>query len=946
VEFLLFGEVQVRAGGQSLDVGTRRQQAVLAALAVDAPRPVTIEALVDRVWNDTPPAEARNVVYSHVSRIRRMLRHGAGAGEVAPRIERRLAGYALDVDPDRVDLIRFTRLADRGLDPRCTDADRASLLGAALQLLSRGAPLGGVPGAWADQVRDSWHRRRLATVVGWALAELRLGRPELVISPLADLAAEHPLAESLEEALMRALHAAGRSAEAIERYAALRRRLADHLGVDPGSELQTLHEALLRGALPVAVSPAPVPDNDPSPAQLPPDVLVFAGRDRELRRLDRVAVADERGTALITITGTAGVGKTALAVHWAHRTRERFPDGQLYVNLRGFDPTGSPLNPAEAVRGFLDALEVRPERIPASFEAQVGLYRSLLAQRRTLVLLDNARDAEQVRPLLPGASGSAVVVTSRDQLTSLVADGAHPVTLGLLDGAEARELLAYRIGAARVVAEPAAVEKILSLCARLPLALSVVAARAALHPGFPLAALAGELAGPQMWPVPAGQEDDARAVLPSFAGAGPQTDPRAVFSWSYRQLSEAAAGVFRLLGLHPGSDVTVPAAASLAARPVAEMRPLLAELARAHLVEEHTLGRYTSHDLLRAYAAELAESLDGDDQRHAASRRVLAYYVHTSDAADALIDPHRDAAPSVPAMPAGVVAESLTGREQALAWLAAERPVLITVLRRSAGFDAEGWHLAWALRRFLAYHCHWQDEVVALTLGLAAAQRMGDLGREAFAYCYLGCAQAHFGRFDIARGHLQSALDRYRDVGDPVGQARVHHLFAWMLEQQGRDHEALAHAQAELDLYRAVGHLVGQAKALNAVGWFHSRLGDHERAVEHCQRALRLQRDLGDRLGEAGTLDSLGYAHHRLDQHAWAFTHYRAAATLYRELGHRYHEADVLNSLGDAYQATGDTPAAAAAWQAAHDLWSDLGTVNLDHVRAKLARLSALDAGA
>ncbi|AVT33659.1 hypothetical protein C6361_34170 [Plantactinospora sp. BC1] len=933
MEFLLLGEVQVRADGAGVDAGTPRQRAVLAALAVDAPRPVTIETLVDRVWDEEPPVEARNVVYSHVSRLRRMLRRAGGSA--APQIARRPSGYAFEVEPDRIDLHRFGRLAGRGTDPLCPDRERVDTLGAALRLW-RGVPLAGLTGAWAERVRDTWQRRRLDAAVAWALARVRLGQPESAVTVLTELAVEYPLAEALEEALMRALHAAGRDAEAIARYATLRERLADQLGVEPGAGLRTLHQALLRGTLPPAVRTPGASRRPVTPLQLPPDVLVFAGRERELAQLEEAVAATERhGTALMIVTGTAGVGKTALAVRWAHRVRDRFPDGQLYVNLRGFDPTGTPLEPAEALRGFLDALGVPPEGVPAGLQARAGLYRSLLADRHTLVVLDNARDADQVRPLLPAAAGSAAVVTSRDQLTALVAGGARPVTLGLLDRVEAGDLLARRIGVRRMVDEPGAVDDIISCCARLPLALSIVAARAVLHPHFPLSTLAAELVG--------GHGGPPQARLLPFAAAGPQADPRTVFSWSYLRLTPAAAALFRMLGVHPGPDLTVPAAASLAGRPLADARTSLAELARAHLVEEHLPGRYGCHDLLRAYAAELAETVDSPADRRATAGRMLTHYAHTADAADALIDPHRDVPAGVPSVPAGVRPEPVTGNAQALAWFTAERPVLLAVLRRVAGFDAEAWHLAWAMRRFLAYQCHWQDEIEALTTALGAARRMGDSSREGFAHCYLACTQVHFGRTDLVRRHLASALDCYRNAGDSAGQARTHHVLAWTLDAAHRYSEALAHAEAELDLYRTIGHRAGQARALNAVGWFHTRLGEHHAAVAQCEEALRLQRQLGDRLSQAGTLDSLGYARHQLGQHDLAFAHYRAAAGLYRSLGHRYYEANVLTALGDACQATGDTAAARRAWQAALDNLVLLRHVDANGLRTRLAALSTVD---
>ncbi|GIH06072.1 SARP family transcriptional regulator [Rhizocola hellebori] len=921
VEFRLLGEVAVWAAGQPLDVGTPRQQAVLAALLVDARRPVAVETLIDRVWADGTPTEARNVLYSHLSRIRRLLRQVAG-GAVA-HIERRHAGYVLDVDPDLVDLHRFRRLVEQGRDPRGDDAARSAALHQALALW-RGRPLAALTGQWAAQVRASCDQQRLDAAMHWARAELNLGHPATVLGVLPDLVAEHPLVEPLEGLLMRALHAAGRGAEALDRYSGLRQRLADQLGTDPSEEMRTLHQALLRGELPAVARPEPVTVAPAlaTPAQLPQDVSCFAGRDRELHRLDAL-LAEPGTTTMIVIDGTAGIGKTALAVRWAHRVAGRFPDGQLYLNLRGFDPTGSPVTAAEALRALLDGFEVPADRIPAGLEAQAGLYRSLLATRKVLVLLDNARDAEQVRPLLPGSPGCLAAVTSRNQLASLVAAGAHPVTLELLTTTEARELLARRLGGSRVTAEPQAVDAIITACTRLPLALSIVAARAAIHPRFGLAVLADELR-------------EATGRLDELASADPAIDARAVFSWSYRQLSPAAARVFRLLGLHSGPDVATPAAASLAGIPVAKVRPLLAELARAHLVAEHVPGRFACHDLLRAYAAEQTLAIDTDPERSAAIGRGLDHYVHSGYHADRLLNPHPDDVASPTQPPPGITLEHLAGRAQALAWFTAEQPVMLAAIRQSTGLDAQVWQLARTLRRFLSYQGRWHDSIDALSAALEAARRLGDPLQQAYAHRFLGGDYIALGCYEKARPHLDQARDLYSSAGDTVGEAHVHRYFSWMLDRQGLHREAIGYARRALDLFRAAGHRAGQARALNAIGWFHALLGDYEEALHHCRLALELQERFGDRFGQAETWDSLGYANHHLGRHAEAVGCYRTARDLYHEFDDRYNEADTSASLGDAHFAAGDTESACAAWQHALGILDQLGHPAAEEVRHRL----------
>jgi DNA-binding SARP family transcriptional activator/tetratricopeptide (TPR) repeat protein len=942
MEIRLLGEVQVLAAGRLLDVGTPRQQAVLAALAVAPGRPVPIETLIDRVWGDEPPAEARNVLYSHVSRIRQLLRQAAGPGdEPAARLERRHAGYVLEIDPALVDLHRFRLLSDQGRDPSHGMTERASALAEALGLW-RSAPLAGLSGDWVANVREGCYQRRLDTAVHWGRAELRLGRAEVVIDALPSLIAEYPLAEPLECVLMEALHAASRGAEAIDRYAIVRERLGQTLGTDPGQQLQALYEAILRGELAPASGPdqAPAARTAAAPAQLPPDASGFTGREPQLRQLDALAAAGAGGpagsAAIAAIDGMAGIGKTTLAVHWAHQAATRFADGQLYVNLRGFDPNRSPVRPDEAVRGFLDALDVPPERVPATLDAQVGLYRSLLAGRRILVLLDNASDAEQVRPLLPGAPGCMALVTSRSLLAGLVTTaGAVPVTLDLPTVDEARQLLEHRLGAARVTAEPSATDEIVARCARLPLALAIVATRAATQPGLPLATLAAELRA-------------AQGDLGEFTDPDLSSDVRTVFSWSYQQLSPGAARLFRLLGLHPGPDISGPAAASLAGLPIAQVRPLLAELARAHLAER-AAGRYTLHDLLRAYAAELVQEVDTDGQRTAALHQVLSHYVHSADSADQLLNPQRDDPVSPPPVLASVSPEHAADQPQALAWFVAEHRVLLAMIRR-ADDDALAWQLAWTLNRFFAYQGHWHDSVEALTGAMAAARRLAGPLEEACTHHFLGCAYIRLGRFGEADERLREALELYRAAGDTVGEGNTSRHQALLLERQSRYREALGHAEQALALFRTSGHRPGQARTLNAIGWFHAMLGNYPQAIAICEQALDLQREVGDRFGQAETWDSLGYANQRLGRHTEAISCYRTAVGLYQAFDDRYNVADSTASLGDAYYAARDIASAMTAWACAADILEQLHHPDADKVRAKvtgaqLAGAAAADGG-
>lgn len=478
-KFRLLGPVEAYLGGRKVELPRPQLRTVLAVLAAEAGRPVSAETLIDRVWNDDPPAAARGVLYSHIARIRRVLEADAG-----PALVRHAAGYLLQADADDVDLHRFRRLAATAAESHRTDRERAELLDAALALW-RGEPLADVPGEWAARTRLGWQQQRLDAAVGWAQAHLRLGHADRVIGGVRDLLAEFPLAEPLAAAMMRALATAGRDAEALECFAAVRGRLAAELGADPGAELQAVHLAVLRGE--------PRTAGHPQPAQLPLEARGFSGRSRAVAALDAL-LAQQSSTAIVgAISGAAGIGKTALAVHWAHRVAARFPDGQLFVNMRGFNRTGGAADPAATLHGLLCALGVPAAQVPSDMDDRAALYRSVLAGQRVLVVLDNVRDTAQVRPLLPGRAPAFVLVTSRDPLTPLVvAEGAHPVNLDLMSAPEAQALLANRLGRHRVAAEPEAVERIIDGCARLPLALATAAARVQ-QSGFSLAELAAEL---------------------------------------------------------------------------------------------------------------------------------------------------------------------------------------------------------------------------------------------------------------------------------------------------------------------------------------------------------------------------------------------------------------------------------------------------------------------
>jgi tetratricopeptide (TPR) repeat protein/transcriptional regulator with XRE-family HTH domain len=680
------------------------------------------------------------------------------------------------------------------------------------------------------------------------------------------------------------------------------------------------------------------------PRQLPTAVADFVGRSAELRTLTRIldeatgmaagtarvevgiSAAEVAGTVVISaIGGTAGVGKTALALHWAHRVAGRFRDGQLYVNLRGFAPGGALGTPARAVRGFLDALGVPPNRIPADPDAQAGLYRTLLADRQMLIVLDNARDEQQVRPLLPASPGSLVLITSRNQLAGLaIAHGARLVTLDVLAHGEAVLLLTARLGADRAAAEPAAVSEIADLCARLPLALAVAAARAGARPGFPLAALTVELR-------------DAAGRLDALDAGDPAASVRAVFSWSYRELYPESARMFRFLGLHPGSDISVPAAASLAGTDMGKASRLLRELARDCLITEHAPGRFTFHDLLRAYAADQARATDSGPERTAAIGRVLDHYLHTAAHAALTLYPAYEPIALAPPE-SSTVPEQPAGYQQAMAWFDAEHHVLLTAaLTAGCEFDHHAWQLPWAMMPYLQPRGHHQECAAIQRSALAAAVRLGDIAGQAVSSRLLAAACSMLGDYDQALGHYMTSLNLYKRLGDRRGETKVYHGLGQVAERQGHYADALRHAEQALGLYQAIGDKAAEAEMLNNIGWCHAHLGDYQQARAFCRQALARCAEADHLRLEGNIWDSLGYAEHHVGNFAEAAGCYRRALSIAREVGDRWAEADTLIHLGDTRRADGDLHQAREAWQKALDILDELQSPDVGKIRAKLA---------
>ncbi|MFI6033252.1 AfsR/SARP family transcriptional regulator [Streptomyces sp. NPDC051315] len=934
VEFGLLGTIEARWEGGAADLGHMRQRCVLAALLVDVNRAVPVDALIDRVWSDRAPQRVRGTLYGYLSRLRQAL---AAAEAVA--IARRPGGYVLEAEPLSVDLHLFRDLVARART--ADDTQAAHLMRQALGLW-RGEPFTAVDVPWFSDLRQALERERFSAELDYVDVRLRTGRHGELLPELTVRAQEHPLDERLAGQLMLALYRTGRAADALAHYQDIRRRLAQELGADPGPRLRGLHQRILSNdpalSLPEATAqsrPAGRPagaTTSPVPRQLPAPPAHFVGRDAELAVLDKTLAsrAEPRTTMpLSVVCGTGGVGKTWLALRWAHGRQQHFPDGQLFADLRGFTPSGEPADPFMVIRGFLDTLGVDPGRIPAAPDAQAALYRSLLADRHMLVVLDNTRDTEQILPLLPGSPTCTVVITSRDQLTGLTAS--HQVTHLTVDGFDpttARELLAGRLGAERVAAEPDAATALVDRCAGLPLALSVLAARITTNPVCTLTALTEEL-----------RETSTR--LDALGTGESATDVRTVLASSYRALDPDTARVFRQLVQAPGPDITRPAAASLTGLTPARTRTALHLLRTAHLLQEHVHGRFGCHDLLRTYALEVADSVDRAEGR-AARVRILDHYLHTAWSADRLLHPHRDPVRLSPAVD-GVRPEELTTHEQAMEWFTREHPALVAAVHQAArhGHDTHAWQLAWALTTFLTRRGMWSDVAAVHATALAAAARLGDAAAQAESLRALAWERTEAGDHDTARRRLTQALALAQDSDQALSEAHTHLALGWLHEHTGDRPAALHHDQQAVRLFTRLGHRAGMARALNAVAWDHVQQGEHREAVAHCEQAMAVQSELGDLRGQSDTLDTLGYAYQQLGEHSQALACHRRGLELHRALGHRFNEAEALVHLGEVHRAMGDHDAARRALEQALEVYRDI-EVHPSRVEQTRALLDAL----
>ncbi|GIG61201.1 SARP family transcriptional regulator [Longispora fulva] len=885
MEFRLLGTVEATAAGQSVYIGQRRERRLLGILLTRLPHPVGVEQFIDLLWGDEAPLEARAALQVHVSRLRRSL---ADAGV---QLNRAASGYTLNVDPEQVDLHRFRDLCDR---IRTGPRDLPALLAEAGALYQ--GPLLGDDGTerlrralcpWLDELWMSTRESAVETTVR------RGGHP---LAELAELVAAHPVRERLASLQVLALHRAGRRDEALAAFERARSALADQLGLDPGPELRRAYETVLH-------TPAV-----PAPAQLPPGIFDFTGRTEPLAALDGFLTL--RGTVVIsTIAGTGGVGKTALALHWAHRVRDQFPDGQLYVNLHGHSAT-TPVGPMEALGRFLRALGCPPEDIPTEIDEAAARYRSLLADRRILVVLDNAHHPDQVRPLLPASPGSMALVTSRDRLVGLTArDGARRLHLPAFTPEESLALLSGCVGAQRVTAEPWAAAELVALCGHLPLAIRIIAYQVTEVPHLPLAGHVARLRADRLNAL--ALQDDVDTCV------------RATFDLSYAALDPDTARMFRLLGLVPGADFTAEAAGALTGMPAGRARRLLDRLVAGHLVEAHPAGRYAFHDLLREYAAGHGAS---DPESEASVTRLTDWYLHTALAADTVADmlPTQEIMAHPPAPPS-VSPGSFEDRTAALRWLDSERAALVSVVHHCCAHGVE----VTALRvlEALGGHLHlrrWSAEFLATGLALLSATTdASDPRVRVLAHDLVAAAYRITGKFAEAVHHSRQALFWLDNVAGRPDEPRL-------LLNLGRSLRLTGHLAAAADCYRSAAKRyeqdgVGGAKTMfvaGVLGDVYRHTSDFQDSLTFSAEALALAWEVAPPWAPYA-LEAIANVHTECGRHQEGIEHARAALDAAERFEQPFIKPSAFNTLGSALAGLGRPDEAHGAYTDALRLCED-----------------------
>ncbi|GAA2000771.1 tetratricopeptide repeat protein [Catenulispora subtropica] len=936
----MFGGVVIERDGAPLPPGPAQQRAVLALLALAGGQPVGRAALLDALWPVEAPPSAWNIVQTQVKRLRAALEPDRPAHRPSALLPSVGDGYALRLGPDAVDVVRFRTLVEASGEPYRRD-DHATvwrLLGEALDLWTA-EPAADVPQLSGHPWLAALHSVHYAAVARYLDAATALGRGAEVVGLAERTARLHPLDELAQARLIRVYQDAGRRADAFAHFHATRQLLVDQLGVDPGPELTATHQALLlgesagRGAA-VPSSSAP-PLRSGVPAQLPADVPDFVGRAPELAILDQLAAKPRSAAAaagaaasggprptVVVICGPAGVGKTALALRWSHRVADLFPDGCLYIDLQGYGPQ-RPVAPADAAAGFLAALGIPRSELPREPDDLTARLRTTLAGRRMLILLDNARTPAQVRPLLPGTAGCRTVVTSRSDLAGLVArDGARRVVVEALSDGEATGLL-HRLLGARAGDDPESAARLARFCDRLPLALRIAAERVASRPAATLRDLVADF------------EDHQRRLDTLSVGEDEAAAMRAVFSWSYAALAPEAAQAFRLLGLHPGRDFDAFAVAALTGRSVHAAGHVVDQLIRTFLIRQTGDGRLTTHDLLRAYARELAENQESDTDRSAAIARLLDDLCRTAATAmdevypfekyrrprpDGLAHPHRTFADTGP----GSAAVGAVGAEQ---WLTAQTDTLLAAAHLAAdtGLARHVGFLAATLQRHLTTAGRFREMAELQRLAVRLARESGDEDAERIALADLGMACHRLTRYAEAIEHLQKALVMAVGSGDRLVEAGARQGLGMVHYRLGDLDTALAELESALDVARTTGDRVTEGSALGNIGLIREWRGEFEAALAEYHRALALHRETGFRAAEADALNNIAIVHRQAGRYPEAVAHLEQALAVYREVNDRGGEGAALNNLGLANIFTGDWRRAREHLLAALELHRVLG---------------------
>ncbi|HEX4061881.1 MAG TPA: BTAD domain-containing putative transcriptional regulator [Streptosporangiaceae bacterium] len=928
MRFQVLGPLEVWTGDDWASIGAPKWRSLLAALLVNAGQVVSTDRLITEIWSDEPPRGATNLVAVYALKLRRML--GDDDGKL---LRHRAPGYLLAVEPEDVDSLRFGALVASGRRALATQQPEraAALLTEALGLW-RGRPY--MDARASDLVDAEVERLEAAQLDALELsfeAGLGCGQHAEVTPELFRLTADHPLREGLWGLLMRALDAAGRHAEALAAYARAREMIADELGVDPGEALQSLYEEILTEE----AAPHPVVASSP-PMQLPADIADFTGRGEDVDRLCEL-VPDEAGDGgavkIAAVTGAGGLGKTTLAVHVAHRLRPHFPDGQVYVNLLGASP--QPLAPGDVLARFLRELGVGGAQIPVDEAERAGLLRTRLTGRRILMLLDDARDAAQVRPLLPGSASCTVIVTTRNRLPDL------PVTrlvdLNVLGGKEARALFTSIVGIGRANAEAAATDEVLTACAGLPLAIRIAGARLAARQSWTVAAMASRLHSEQrrLDELKAGDLAVRATFEVSFASL-----PRPV---STDRIDPARA--FRLLGLWQGPAISLPAAAALFGQSDDNAADALEALVDAHLLESPAPDAYRFHDLLRVYAAERSQA-EPEQIRRDAVRRILTWYLHTAEAAARVISPNNTRVPLGAAEPE-VRPLAFASLEEALGWCEDERASLAAATGQASasGMHDIGWQLPAATGSFYYRRSHWADWEATHQIGLASARRLCDRPGEARMLHNLGMAYALQHRTQTIT-YFEQAVVIFREIGDREGAARAATGLATACFYLGHFRDALDASQRSLVLQREAGNRHGEGIALGDLGCACRELGLHDEAIVHHEQALAIFGELGDRDNESDSLSELASVYLRMGRVAEALDRLVESLAIRRDIGDRHGQALTLNLLGEALRRGGRPAEAVGPMTEAMRIFEELGDgEQAAEIRSGLATLTQPDGG-